>query len=121
VGALSSRLLLTHNGGAVDADAVAALESASRDARVRVSFAPDGAPRMEPAGAGADAVLARLVTIAARSDADGTWPRLKACGSGTCMWVFYDRSRNRSRTWCSMSACGNRAKARRFRAPAAQR
>ncbi|WP_119068253.1 CGNR zinc finger domain-containing protein [Aggregatilinea lenta] len=29
-----------------------------------------------------------------------------------CGWLFYDRSRNRSRRWCSMESCGNRAKAK---------
>lgn len=36
--------------------------------------------------------------------------RLKICP--TCEWLFIDRSRNRSRTWCDMNVCGNRAKAR---------
>ena len=31
-----------------------------------------------------------------------------------CGWLFYDRSRNRSRRWCSMETCGNRAKSARF-------
>ena len=30
-----------------------------------------------------------------------------------CGWLFLDTSRNRSRRWCSMEDCGNRAKARR--------
>jgi predicted RNA-binding Zn ribbon-like protein len=42
--------------------------------------------------------------------------RVKECASTTCEWVFLDRSRNRSRRWCDMSDCGNRAKARRFHA-----
>jgi len=40
--------------------------------------------------------------------------RVKECASTTCEWVFLDRSRNRSRRWCDMSDCGNRAKAHRF-------
>jgi predicted RNA-binding Zn ribbon-like protein len=28
-------------------------------------------------------------------------------------WVFIDRSRNRSRRWCTMDSCGAYAKARR--------
>lgn len=36
--------------------------------------------------------------------------RLKICPN--CEWLFIDRSRNRSRTWCDMAVCGNRAKAR---------
>lgn len=30
-----------------------------------------------------------------------------------CGYLFIDNSRNRSRRWCSMDSCGNRAKARR--------
>ena len=30
-----------------------------------------------------------------------------------CGWLFTDTSRNRSRRWCSMETCGNRAKAKR--------
>ncbi|WDZ77749.1 CGNR zinc finger domain-containing protein [Ensifer adhaerens] len=37
--------------------------------------------------------------------------RLKICPN--CGWLFLDRSRNRSRTWCDMAVCGNRNKARR--------
>ena len=61
-------------------------------------------------------MLGRLAAIVARSQADGTWPRMKACPNDRCHWAFYDRSRNRSRTWCTMSVCGNRAKARSYRA-----
>jgi predicted RNA-binding Zn ribbon-like protein len=31
-----------------------------------------------------------------------------------CGWLFLDTSRNRSRRWCSMGDCGNRAKQRRY-------
>ena len=31
-----------------------------------------------------------------------------------CGWLFWDSSRNRSRRWCDMRDCGNRAKVRRF-------
>jgi len=37
--------------------------------------------------------------------------RLKICPN--CQWLFLDRSRNRSRTWCDMTVCGNRVKASR--------
>lgn len=37
--------------------------------------------------------------------------RMKICPN--CGWLFLDRSRNRSRTWCDMAVCGNRSKARR--------
>jgi predicted RNA-binding Zn ribbon-like protein len=39
--------------------------------------------------------------------------RVGQCGDDRCGWLFLDLSRNRSRRWCSMQDCGNRAKARR--------
>ena len=41
--------------------------------------------------------------------------RLKVCSGGGCGFLFLDQSRNRSRRWCDMADCGNRAKARRHR------
>ncbi len=39
--------------------------------------------------------------------------RLKICSNPRCGWFFLDTTRNASRRWCDMAACGNRAKARR--------
>ncbi len=40
--------------------------------------------------------------------------RVRECSSDDgCGWLFLDTSRNRTRKWCDMSSCGNRAKARR--------
>jgi predicted RNA-binding Zn ribbon-like protein len=39
--------------------------------------------------------------------------RVKICADDFCGWLFVDESKNRSRRWCDMSDCGNRAKARR--------
>jgi predicted RNA-binding Zn ribbon-like protein len=38
---------------------------------------------------------------------------VRCCAAERCGWLFLDRSRNRSRRWCDMKACGNSAKARR--------
>ncbi len=48
--------------------------------------------------------------------------RLRACANPECRWLFVDASRNGSRRWCDMAACGNRAKAHRhyLRAKAAK-
>jgi predicted RNA-binding Zn ribbon-like protein len=40
--------------------------------------------------------------------------QVKKCADPTCGWLFLDTSRNRSRRWCDMRDCGNRAKASRF-------
>ena len=40
--------------------------------------------------------------------------RIRQCGDDRgCGYFFVDTSRNRSRRWCSMESCGNRAKAQR--------
>lgn len=41
--------------------------------------------------------------------------RLRQCAGDRCGWMFLDTSRNRSRQWCDMNDCGNRAKVRRYR------
>jgi predicted RNA-binding Zn ribbon-like protein len=38
---------------------------------------------------------------------------VRFCEADDCEWLFLDNSRNRSRRWCDMKVCGNRAKARR--------
>jgi predicted RNA-binding Zn ribbon-like protein len=45
----------------------------------------------------------------------GTWARLRACRKATCRFAYYDRTKNGSRAWCSMSTCGNQEKAQRRR------
>lgn len=40
--------------------------------------------------------------------------RIKTCRNQECGWLFWDKSKNRSRCWCDMADCGNRAKAGRF-------
>lgn len=61
--------------------------------------------------------LARMLWPIAHAAADllvsGDLDRVKTCGNDRCGWLFVDQSRNRSRRWCEMKDCGNRAKARR--------
>jgi predicted RNA-binding Zn ribbon-like protein len=75
----------------------------------------DEHPRLVPSAGGARGGLATLVAVVAEARAAGTWERLKACRQETCGWVFYDGSRNRSSSWCSMQVCGGRAKAASYR------
>jgi predicted RNA-binding Zn ribbon-like protein len=39
--------------------------------------------------------------------------RLRCCANPRCGWLFLDDSKGGTRRWCSMSACGNRAKVQR--------
>jgi predicted RNA-binding Zn ribbon-like protein len=42
--------------------------------------------------------------------------KLRECGNAECRWLFLDTSKNHTRRWCDMKICGNRMKARRFKA-----
>jgi predicted RNA-binding Zn ribbon-like protein len=108
-------MTLANNGEPLPRDAVPRLNSIAEEVQLRVRFDEHGRPALEPVGVGPEAPLGELLAIVFRSVAEGTWPRLKACRADTCQWVFYDHSKNRSGTWCSMAVCGNRAKARSYR------
>jgi predicted RNA-binding Zn ribbon-like protein len=108
-------LALANNGEPLDSRAIPTLNAIAGEARLLVRFDERGGTDLEPAGDGTEAALGELLAIVFRSMTDGSWSRLKACKADTCQWAFYDRSKNRSGTWCSMAVCGNRAKARTYR------
>ncbi|HEV7648352.1 MAG TPA: CGNR zinc finger domain-containing protein [Actinophytocola sp.] len=82
---------------------------AALSAAVTVSLEPGG-PRLV-----AGDVVGAVLAAASRLAVLGEWDRVKICPADDCRWAFYDRSRNHSRTWCSMRVCGNREKARAWR------
>jgi len=109
------RLLFANNAGELHEVDFDVLNSAARDAGLRVLFLPKGQARLEPEAAGTAGALGRIVASVSDAMTDGTWFRLKACADERCRWAFYDQSKNRSGHWCSMEVCGNRSKARQFR------
>ncbi len=66
---------------------------------------------------GEEGALDRMLWPIARSAADllvsSEVQRVRRCAAEECDWLFLDTTRNRSRRWCDMRTCGNRAKARR--------
>lgn len=108
-----------NNQEPMDAGLVLTMNEAARRSPVTVELHPlagQGAWHLEPAADGIDAFLGRVLGGVAHSMADGSWSRVKACRNDTCRWLFYDHSRNRSGTWCTMAVCGSRMKARAYRA-----
>lgn len=108
-------LLFANTGEPLDARAVKTLNGMAQHLGLLVCFDGGGGSTLEPAGRGFDGALGGLLAVVFRAMSNGTWQRLKACRDDTCQWAFYDRSKNRSATWCSMAVCGNRAKARAYR------
>ena len=70
----------------------------------------DGTPQL----VGTD-VAAAVLAAAVRLTTQDQWRRLKLCPNPVCLEAFWDRSKNRSRTWCDMNGCGNLAKTRAYR------
>jgi predicted RNA-binding Zn ribbon-like protein len=63
---------------------------------------------------GLDGILWPIVRSAVRLLTDGEHNRIGQCADDRgCGYLFYDTSRNRSRRWCDMNSCGNRAKSQR--------
>jgi predicted RNA-binding Zn ribbon-like protein len=108
-------VLRGNNGEEVDAVALVPLREAAERTRIRTRFTPDGKLYLAPARSGLSGFEARLLLAIECLQAQGAWPRLKACTEEECQWAFYDTTRNHSRTWCSMEVCGNREKIRRYR------
>ncbi len=62
-----------------------------------------------------ESVLWPICRAASALVTSGDLSRLRQCAGEGCGWLFLDRSRNRSRHWCTMKDCGNVSKVRRFR------
>jgi predicted RNA-binding Zn ribbon-like protein len=117
------RAMVAHNGGEDDASTSRELEEIARRGELGVHFAAPESVRLAPGAGGVDGALAALLVPVAHAIQGGSWRRAKACRAPNCQWAFYDRSRNRSATWCDMAVCGNRTKVRAYRArsPATKR
>jgi predicted RNA-binding Zn ribbon-like protein len=98
-----------------DTEATEQLNRAAEETGLRVCF---GCTEGEPIHVDATGVrggVGRILGAAFLAELDGRWERFRVCHAPGCTAVFFDRSKNKSGKWCSMSACGNRAKVRAFR------
>ena len=108
------RLMLAANrGGRGSAGAARLVSREGARAPLLVRFPRTGLPALEPLRPGVDGAIGRLLGIVYEATRNGSWHRLKACRQ--CEWAYFDRSKNRSAQWCSMSICGNRNKNRSYR------
>ena len=103
-----------HHGTPAQWDLVSAEAAAARSLGRLVPGAGGAPARWEPASVAGPA-RAALVAVAAAAGDLLTSPLaavVAACPGEGCGWLFADP--RRKRRWCSMAACGNRAKARRY-------
>jgi predicted RNA-binding Zn ribbon-like protein len=83
-----------------------------RGAPLAVVVDSAGRTALEPVRGGVDGAVATLLGILHEAQVTGHWTRMKGCRQ--CRYAFYDRSKNRSATWCAMQLCGNRSKNRAY-------
>ncbi|MGU8078968.1 CGNR zinc finger domain-containing protein [Burkholderia pyrrocinia] len=98
------------------ADDLALLGGFLAEASPRVALARvDGgyAWRIGDAGATLAGLLSPVLWSAIDLLGGARLAKVKRCANDACQWLFIDDSKNGSRRWCSMSSCGNRAKAYR--------
>ena len=108
-------VLSAKNGVEVDVDAaMTEIDAAAKRAGLQVKFDPT-CPRVEPTASGVRGAIGKVLVEVYDGMVDGVWERMKACRADDCRWAFLDTSKNRSRAWCSMESCGNRAKVQAYR------
>ncbi len=92
------------------------LNRALRDAPLRIAV-QRGAGRfgwqVEDSKTSAGSLLAPVLWSAGDLLVGPQLVKLRECSNDKCLWLFLDDSKNGTRRWCSMQACGNRAKAHR--------
>jgi len=101
---------------AARASDLATLNAALAEALPRLGIVPKGnrfAWEWTANGQRLDRMLWPVTQSAADLLTSRELPQVRECEAQNCGWLFMDRSRNRSRRWCDMKVCGNRAKARR--------
>jgi|GEM_PF-604848 len=103
-----------NNGHALSPGAVAAFNALAVGNPLVVATSGEMDARLEPAPGGKSPAVARILATVFEAIRDGSWGRLKRCPGPGCPFTFYDASRNRTGTWCSMSVCGNRTKVRNY-------
>jgi predicted RNA-binding Zn ribbon-like protein len=100
------------SGGLAPA-ALKSVNDAAAGPSVAVALTPDG--RLVRTG-DVTAALAHIARTAVELIGGPDRARLRWCADDTCTHPFLDRSRAGRRRWCGMAGCGDRAKARAYRA-----
>jgi predicted RNA-binding Zn ribbon-like protein len=106
-------LLYANNRQLLEGDPLPVLAAAAGAAALSIDFS---GPELVARAPGVDGAVGRVLAVVYAAMADDSFGRLKCCRNHHCRWAFYDYSKNRSASWCSMQLCGNRRKTRAYRA-----
>lgn len=107
--------VLENMGEPRNGDAIEFLNRAAEETGLRVCFGCTEGKPIHVDATGVRGAVGQVLGAAFLAELDGHWQRFRVCHDPGCSSVFFDRSKNQSGKWCSMSSCGNRAKVRAFR------
>jgi len=106
-----------YRGRPIPEPALTLLNEMVRRAMAHLQLVPVGGElnwKWAPEVEGVNLILWPVARAAAELLTSEKSGRVRECDDDRgCGWLFIDQSKNRSRRWCSMESCGNRAKARR--------
>lgn len=112
--AATRNLCEANSGGVLDERTNAVIDQLNAAAPLKVTVSPNGGLDVRPGGTGVHRALSTLLAIGYKSTVEGEFPRFKTCKA--CGFPFFDSSKNGSRIWCDMGACGTKHKMRAYRA-----
>jgi len=61
-------------------------------------------------------IQAKIAESFAKALTQSSVDRVKICPDPLCRWIFYDKTKGKTRRWCNERTCGNRNRVRRARA-----
>jgi predicted RNA-binding Zn ribbon-like protein len=105
---------LRNNGVDCECDA-RVLNAAAERSGLLLAFDDGGEGTFRPRQPCVDGAIGIILAAVHRAMLDRSWAKLKVCADPTCLWAYYDRSKNGCSRWCNAGLCGNRDKVKRFR------
>jgi predicted RNA-binding Zn ribbon-like protein len=99
-------------GVAAPEAALAALNRLVGGAAPRLAAAGGRFVCVPPEGSERDWLIGAVARSAAELLLSADRHALRVCPGERCGWIFLDRTHGRTRRWCRMETCGNRAKAK---------
>ena len=92
---------------AVTGSDAAETDQALDPTRVEAAIDAHGVVHLSSGGRASDLLRGRVLIEMRNAQLIGTWRRLKVCHNARCHEVFFDQSKNDSRTWFDTDACAN--------------
>jgi|GEM_PF-2909003 len=111
--AATRSLCASHSGFELDPRTRPLFDQLNAEAPLQVTVTEDRQLALLPGGSGVKRALSTILALLYSAETSGEFDRFKTCKA--CGWAFYDESKNASKKWCDMGACGTRSKMKAYR------